>query len=544
MGGPPAPARGGMSLYANLLETNADSASISRDPVRFGADDPNDAPARKAIDPALRFQPIRRPQAKQPPKPKTAFHKPPPAPAAAAAAQTGTAVPGNGASAPSSAAAAALPRSTLADWAATEDDEFLYNAAAAEKRQRGGRRKKRKKVDDAPLETDWDELYDPARPTNVEEYLRSEERIQEVREWKAVLYAHRRRGRGGRMVGDRREDSYDSEMVGSEEDEDEDGDRRPMNQFAPPHTLSFAPPPLSPPRAAVVEAATGDDAYARRLALSATAPPPAISPPPPPPESKSEPPAPSTATISRAPVRYEAPPPPPPPPPPADDGGDGDAMDLDATTSDDEVNYDAIPPPSVPFDSLPASDTAPSTNRPGQAGFAQRLMAKYGWTRGSGLGADESGMTSALRVQVEKRRKRPDAEGGGFAEPGGRGRIIAGKTKQANKEANEDGGGGAEGKFGRTSPVIVLQNMLEGMADLETEIELGLLQEIGEECGDKYGRVERLYIDRGSRRVFIKFTDQVSALRAVNALEGRIFNGNAIMPRFWDSDKFENGVYS
>ncbi|KAK3358907.1 hypothetical protein B0T25DRAFT_628464 [Lasiosphaeria hispida] len=533
MGGPPAPARG-MSLYANLLESNADSASISRDPVRFGPDDSSDAPARKAIDPALRFQPIRRPQAKQPPKPKTAFHKPPLAAAAAAAAaatttaQTGTAASGNGASAPSLAAAAALPRSTLADWTATEDDEFLYNAAAAEKRQRGGRRKKRKKVEDAPLETDWDELYDPARPTNVEEYLRSEERIQEVREWKAVLYAHRRRGRGGR-----RGDSYDSEMVGSEEDEDEDGDRRPMNQFAPLPTLSFAPPPLSPPRAAVAEAATGDDAYARRLALSATAPPPpALPPPPPPPESSSSP----TVTISRAPVRYEAPPP----------SGDDEAMDLDPASLDDEVNYAAIPPPPIPTDAS-NDTTTPSTNRPGQAGFAQRLMAKYGWTRGSGLGADESGMTSALRVQMEKRRKRPDAEGGGFAEPGGRGRIIAGKTKHTSKDAVGGGGGeedgSTEGKFGRTSPVIVLQNMLEGMADLEAEIELGLLQEIGEECGDKYGRVERLYIDHGSRRVFIKFTDQVSALRAVNALEGRIFNGNSIMPRFWDSDKFDNGVY-
>ena len=29
----------------------------------------------------------------------------------------------------------------------------------------------------------------------------------------------------------------------------------------------------------------------------------------------------------------------------------------------------------------------------------------------------------------------------------------------------------------------------------------------------QYGRVERLYIDIPSRRVFIKFTDQVSALR-------------------------------
>ena len=85
-----------------------------------------------------------------------------------------------------------------------------------EKRGRGGRggRKKKKHDDGALAETDWDELYDPARPTNVEEYMRSDERIREVREWKAVLYAHRRQRRG----------SYDSEY-GSDEEEEEDDKR-------------------------------------------------------------------------------------------------------------------------------------------------------------------------------------------------------------------------------------------------------------------------------------------------------------------------------
>lgn len=66
-----------------------------------------------------------------------------------------------------------------------------------EKRQRGGRKKKNKnkKYDDRPAETDWDEIYDPSRPTNIEEYLRSDEKIREVQDWKAVLYAHRRKGR-------------------------------------------------------------------------------------------------------------------------------------------------------------------------------------------------------------------------------------------------------------------------------------------------------------------------------------------------------------
>lgn len=191
-----------------------------------------------------------------------------------------------------------------------------------------------------------------------------------------------------------------------------------------------------------------------------------------------------------------------------------------------------------------AGDTSRSS-RPGQKGFAQRLMSKYGWTAGSGLGADSSGIINPLQVKVEKRRKRPDAEGGGYADPANRAKIIGGKT--AAKAGPAGSGPAAEdnaSKFGAMSEVIVLQNMLENMPSLQEEVENGLGQEIGEECGDKYGRVERLYIDVTGRQVFIKFTDQVSALRAVNALEGRVFNGNAIAARFWDTEKFEQGQYT
>jgi splicing factor 45 len=185
---------------------------------------------------------------------------------------------------------------------------------------------------------------------------------------------------------------------------------------------------------------------------------------------------------------------------------------------------------------------------PSKSGFAARIMSKYGWTKGSGLGAEGAGITTALRVQVEKRRRRADADGGGFAEPGGRGKIIAprelGKRRQDNnggEQQDEEEEGGGQGKM---SQVVVLRGMLEGMDDLRAEVEDGLGQEIGEECGEKYGRVERVYVDvEGGRRVYIKFTDAVSALRAVNALEGRVFNGNVIRPAFYDAERFERGEY-
>lgn len=460
-------------------------------------------------------------------------------------------------------------RSTLADWAATEEDEYIYGAVG-EKRQRGGRRAKKKKTkqsDDNRRGTDWDEIYDPSRPTNVEEYLRSDERVREVQEWKAVLYAHRRRERG-------RRGSYESE-------EDSEVEERPaimgstfcmhhtlplsflcylgcsyicswfsaalltiplplvLDQFAPPGDYSFAPPPMSPqPAAPITNDATGDDAFARRQAMSgmAAAPPPTKSPtpPPPPPPPPQVPAEPAGATIARAPVRYEA-----PPQPPVEDEDDDDDMDIDSavlglgvsSNNDNNNNPDDET-------TIPGSDT-PRTNRPGQKGFAQRLMSKYGWTAGSGLGADSSGIVNPLQVKVEKRRKRPDAEGGGFAEPVNRAKITGGKTASSTTTAADKD----QGKFGAMSEVLVLRGMLDGMDNLRAEVEGGLGQEIGEECGDKYGRVERLYIDVEGRQVFIKFTDQVSALRAVNALEGRVFNGNTIAARFWDAEKFEQGVY-
>jgi len=144
-------------------------------------------------------------------------------------------------------------------------------------------------------------------------------------------------------------------------------------------------------------------------------------------------------------------------------------------------------------------------------------------------------------VQIEKRKKKSDAEGGGFRDPGGRGKIIGGKKNVPEKDADA-------GKFGPMSEVIVLRGMVDNM-DLDSELEGdgdgGLMQEIGDECGEKYGRVERVYIDRhgAAPKVFVKFTSQLSALRAVNALEGRIFNGNTISNVIAATERFEQGFF-
>ncbi|KAM0797497.1 hypothetical protein BDR22DRAFT_892343 [Usnea florida] len=542
----PRSARSGLSLYANLLDpsSNKDTTpgTISRAPVVFkqsAEEDPahiKAAAEKQQINAAsLRFQPTKRPYlSAQKTKSKSSTAK---IPTVAASTSQSDGIPSESAN-----VTARLPaKTTLADWTAEGEDNDFNGLYGGEKRQRGGRKKRKKNKEESHIPQNWDDIYDPSRPNNYEDYKHSDERIMEIREWKDKLYAHR---------SSKRRES-DSESSGSEP-------RPQMNRnFAPPG-LSFAPPTVSDDASKpqhhqqaidVPYESTGNEIYARRMHLSQVGSlagtlsceslahqvePSAVLPPlatplpgsgqqnavhPHPPSTPKSPPPPP-ASISRAPVRYNLP-----------------AAPSELPSSEAELE-DALQ--TDLSDEHETSDAAPRSLRPGQKGFAERLMSKYGWSKGSGLGASGSGIVNPLRVQVEKQKKRPDSEGGGFVGPGGRGKIIGGKKKGGHVPESE------EGKFGAMSEVVVLRGMVNGL-DLDAEIgDGGLMQEIGEECGEKYGRVERVFIDRSDvseTPVFVKFTSQLSALRAVNALEGRIFNGNVISARFFDNEKFADGDY-
>ena len=88
-------------------------------------------------------------------------------------------------------AASALPaKSTIADWTGNDDD--VNDFYATEKRQRGGRkRRKKNQPEERVVLQNWDDIYDPSRPNNYEDYKHSEEKYREIREWKDRLYAHR-----------------------------------------------------------------------------------------------------------------------------------------------------------------------------------------------------------------------------------------------------------------------------------------------------------------------------------------------------------------
>ena len=79
-------------------------------------------------------------------------------------------------------------KSTFADWTADADDAGFYGG---EKRQRGGKKKRKKNTETRVVTQNWDDIYDPSRPNNYDDYKNSEEKIAEIREWKDRLYAHR-----------------------------------------------------------------------------------------------------------------------------------------------------------------------------------------------------------------------------------------------------------------------------------------------------------------------------------------------------------------
>lgn len=170
-----------------------------------------------------------------------------------------------------------------------------------------------------------------------------------------------------------------------------------------------------------------------------------------------------------------------------------------------------------------AMDDEPRSNRPGQKGFAKRLMAKYGWKEGQGLGADNSGITTILRHQTQKRKKRPDAEGGGWAQPAAMGKIVGGKRQKM-----DDDNDAAEHRF---SLVAKFEGIIDNM-DLDHAIQNeNLMQTLGESMA-AYGHVERLYIDRaktGKEPVFVKFTSSLSAYRVSRCLKPAFIMNKSLM---------------
>ncbi|XP_069679685.1 splicing factor 45 isoform X1 [Periplaneta americana] len=215
----------------------------------------------------------------------------------------------------------------------------------------------------------------------------------------------------------------------------------------------------------------------------------------------------------------------------------------------------AIAPPPSLQESTPSSDSPrpPTTPVSGDkyglsfgGSVAAKIMAKYGFKEGQGLGKQEQGISMAL--QVEKTSKRG-------------GRIISEKEIMPPPPVTSSGPNSPGANSQQQSPsappkpepsiteimrspskVVLLRNMV-GPGEVDDDLE----PEVKDECNTKYGEVVRVVIFEQPNvpsdeavRIFVEFRRIESAIKAVVDLNGRFFGGRQVKAGFYSWEKLNN----
>nr|CAG8467254.1 4825_t:CDS:10 [Entrophospora candida] len=207
----------------------------------------------------------------------------------------------------------------------------------------------------------------------------------------------------------------------------------------------------------------------------------------------------------------------------------------------------SYPPPSKPLYSSPSPPQSSSsknsdehsaskspeikpTNTSGSGEhFAHRLLAKYGWQEGQGLGKNEQGINVPLMV------KKTDVRSG----------IIINNSSNINNpvQVGNELIQKAIQNIETPSRVILLRNMV-GPGQVDDTLQ----EETADECNEKYGTVERCLIfevpngklpDNQAVRIFVKFVDKEAAIKAKKDLNGRFFGGRSVSAKYFDEARFD-----
>ncbi|CAG0921153.1 unnamed protein product [Notodromas monacha] len=258
--------------------------------------------------------------------------------------------------------------------------------------------------------------------------------------------------------------------------------------------------------------------------------------------------------------------------------GESDDEDDSKSKSRDKPRRDRpgamiAPPPSL--QSEKESNGSAGLNSPASGGstglaIAAKIMAKYGYKEGQGLGKHEHGISTAL--QVEKTSKRggriihenqlmPPPPVPGVAPdneiaanlmppppppgvmpppppPGGPppGAVAA---APAAEEKPEDENNITE-IMKKPSKVVLLKNMV-GPGEVDDFLET----EVKDECTQKYGDVIKVIIfeipnqiPEEAVRIFVEFRRMESAIKAVVDLNGRFFGGRTVKAGFYEQTRF------
>lgn len=154
---------------------------------------------------------------------------------------------------------------------------------------------------------------------------------------------------------------------------------------------------------------------------------------------------------------------------------------------------------------------------------ASKIMAKYGYKEGQGLGKLEQGMSTALFVEKTSKRG---------------GKIIHEKDLPKLEPPKESSLSNTN-LMKNPSKVVLLRNMV-GPGEVDKDLE----PETAEEC-TKYGKVIKCVIfeipngdDEEAVRIFVEFERVDSAIKAIIDLNGRYFGGRIVKACFYNLDKF------
>ncbi|CAO3587295.1 unnamed protein product [Absidia cylindrospora] len=159
--------------------------------------------------------------------------------------------------------------------------------------------------------------------------------------------------------------------------------------------------------------------------------------------------------------------------------------------------------------------------------MAWKMMNKYGWQEGQGLGRDANGIREALQVQ---------------ARGDGSGVILPQKTVPSTRQPQQQQRQQRHQQLSIVSPVVVLKNLVG-----PGEVDDLLQQETADEC-QKYGHVEQCLIyevpdgrvkDEEAVRIFVKFSHLQSAINAISDMNGRYFGGRVVSAETYDQDRFD-----
>lgn len=205
----------------------------------------------------------------------------------------------------------------------------------------------------------------------------------------------------------------------------------------------------------------------------------------------------------------------------------------------------AIAPPKSLQESSTIIDIPNISAQYGASAVAAKIMAKYGFKDGQGLGKQEQGISTAL--QVEKTSKR----GGRIINEKEVKEMVAPVPVQqpeppATQSAVQNSEQTITEMMKNPSKVILLRNMV-GPGEVDDDLE----PEVKDECSTKYGEVVTVHImempnvsPEETVRIFVEFSRIESSIKALLDLNGRFFGGRQVRCRFYPSEKYENFIFN